>query len=234
MPPGSGQLEKATLRVVEGDPTQTSLRFIYNPKEFTTQKSSSWNRPTTSGARSATPPQFAGAGPQTVSMEIMLDAWEDEAADVVAKVQTLLEWLKPTSGSIQRRRPSPPVLSFEWGSSRALADFRGYLKQVTAKYTVFKPDGTPLRATCTIQLEEIPQIPSGTNPTSGARDSRWSRTLAEGDTLQSVAWHEYRDAALWRGLAVFNGIDDPFRVPPGTRILVPTATEALRLAGGGE
>ena len=87
--------------------------------------------PTTSGARSSTRPQFAGAGPQTVSMEIMLDAWEDQAADVVAGVQTLLEWLKPTPSSIQRRSPSPPVLAFEWGRSRALADFRGYLKQVT-------------------------------------------------------------------------------------------------------
>jgi nucleoid-associated protein YgaU len=234
MPPTSGQLEKATLRVVEGDAAQTSLRFMYNPREFSTQKSSSWNRPTTSGARSSTRPQFAGAGPQSVSMEIMLDAWEDQAADVVASVQTLLEWLKPTPSSIQRRSPSPPVLAFEWGRSRALADFRGYLKQVSAKYTVFKPDGTPLRATCTIQLEEIPQDPAGQNPTSGAREGRWSRTLAEGDSLQSVAWREYGDAALWRGLATFNRIDDPFRVPPGTRILVPTATEALRLTRGGD
>jgi len=230
MPPGSGQLEKATLRVVEGDAAQTSLRFMYNPKEFTTQKSASWNRPTTTGARSATRPQFAGAGPQTVSMEILLDAWEDDSADVVAGVQTLLDWLKPTPGSIQRRRPSPPVLVFEWGASRALADFRAYLKQVTAKYTVFKPDGTPIRATCTVQLEEIPVDPSSQNPTSGARDSRSSRTLAEGDSLQAVAWREYGDASLWRGLAAFNGIDDPFRVPAGTRILVPSATEALRLA----
>jgi nucleoid-associated protein YgaU len=234
MPPTSGQLEKATLRVVEGDAAQTSLRFTYNPREFSTSKSSSWNRPTTSGARSSTRPQFAGAGPQSLSMEILLDAWEDRAADVVASVQTLFEWLKPTPGSIQRRSPSPPVLSFEWGSSRALADFRGYLKQVTAKYTVFKPDGTPLRATCTIQLEEIPQEPAGQNPTSGAREGRWSRTLAEGDSLQSVAWREYGNAALWRGLASFNRIDDPFRLPPGTQILVPTATEALRLAEGGD
>ena len=37
--------------------------------------------------------------------------------------------------------------------------------------------------------------------------------------------------ALWRGLASFNDIDDPMRVAPGAELLIPTATEARRLAG---
>jgi nucleoid-associated protein YgaU len=45
-----------------------------------------------------------------------------------------------------------------------------------------------------------------------------------------VAYHEYGDASLWRGIAAFNEIDDPLRVAAGTRILVPTADEARRLA----
>jgi nucleoid-associated protein YgaU len=52
--------------------------------------------------------------------------------------------------------------------------------------------------------------------------------VAEGETLASVAWHEYENAALWRGLADFNGIDDPLRVAPGTVLLVPTSAEAKR------
>ena len=143
---------------------------------------------------------------------------------------TLFEWTKPTPQSIQRRLPRPPVLGFEWGSNRVLTDLQVFLKTVNAKYVLFKPDGTPIRASATITLEEVPEEQPRQNPTSGSRESRRTRLLGEGDSLHSVAWHEYGDAGLWRGLAAFNDIDDPLRVAAGTRILVPTIDEARRLA----
>lgn len=225
-----GQLEKAILRVVDGDPETRELRFMYNPAELTTSKSANWNRPRQQGARSAGRPQFTGAGPQTVQMEIWFDAWDADDADVTGSVMTLFEWTKPTPQSIQRRLPRPPVLGFEWGSNRVLADLQVFLKTVNAKYVLFKPDGTPIRASATITLEEVPQEQASQNPTSGSRESRRTRLLGESDSLHSVAWHEYGDAGLWRGLAAFNDIDDPLRVAAGTRILVPTIDEARRLA----
>jgi hypothetical protein len=54
--------------------------------------------------------------------------------------------------------------------------------------------------------------------------------LIEGETLAALAWREFDDPGLWRALAAFNGIDDPFRVRPGTRVLIPTADEARRIA----
>ena len=225
-----GQLEKAILRVVDGDPETRELRFMYNPAELTTSKSANWNRPQQQGARSAGRPQFTGAGPQTVQMEIWFDAWDAGDADVTGSVMTLFEWTKPTPQSIQRRLPRPPVLGFEWGSNRVLTDLQVFLKTVNAKYVLFKPDGTPIRASATITLEEVPQEQASQNPTSGSRESRRTRLLGESDSLHSVAWHEYGDAGLWRGLAAFNDIDDPLRVAAGTRILVPTIDEARRLA----
>ena len=50
--------------------------------------------------------------------------------------------------------------------------------------------------------------------------------MAGADTLQSVAFSEYGDAALWRGLADLNDIDDPFRLRPGTTLMIPPATLA--------
>jgi nucleoid-associated protein YgaU len=124
------------------------------------------------------------------------------------------------------------MLGFEWGSSTIFADYRCFLKTVQAKYTLFKPDGTPIRATCQITLEEIPEEPKGQNPTSGSRESRRSLVLDAADSLAAVAYREYGNAALWRGIAAFNEIDDPLRVASGTRILVPSRGEAMRLADG--
>jgi hypothetical protein len=228
----SGQLQHASLRVDDGDPITRELKFMYNPAELSTSKSSTWSRSQSRGAASTPQPAFQGANPQSVTMEIWFDSWDDPLADVTSKVKTLFEWTRPTSGSVSRQTPRPPVLRFEWGSSQVLAGFRGFLKSVQAKYVLFRPDGTPIRASCNLSLEEVPDEPPGQNPTSGARESRRTLLLNDGDSLASVAYHEYNDPSLWRGIAAFNGIDDPLRVEPGTRLLVPTAIEARRLAAG--
>jgi nucleoid-associated protein YgaU len=225
-----GALQKAKLLVVDGDPETRELPFMYNPAELTTAKSANWNRPQQKGAGSAGKPQFTGAGPQTVQMEIWFDAWDAAGADVARSVMTLFGWTKPTPTSITKKLPRPPVLGFEWGSNRILADIKFFLKTVNAKYVLFKPDGTPVRASATITLEEVPEDPPKQNPSSGARESRRSHLMRAGDSLHSVAWREYGDAGLWRGIAAFNEIDDPLRVTAGTTILVPTADEARRLA----
>lgn len=227
--PSSGKLSKAMLRVVEGTPTRKELTFSFNPTEYTVAKSAQWNRPTTGGAKSATKPAFQGVNPQTLQMEIFFDEYE-AGGSVAEKVATLFEWLKPTLSSVNKTQPQPPVLVFEWGVNAALKDFRGFLKSVTAKYTMFRGDGQPTRASANVSLEEVPNDPSKTNPSSGALASRSTHVLREGDSLASIAFTEYGNATLWRGLAAFNDIDDPLRLKPGRRILVPTLSEALRLA----
>jgi len=149
---------------------------------------------------------------------------------LVKDIEKLIEWLKPTNSSIhQTQKPQPRTLQFHWGSG-PLASFKGYLKSVSAKYTMFKPDGTPVRATAQITLEEIPDEPKKQNPTSGAIVGRRTHVVAAGDSLHSVAFREYDDPSLWRGLAVLNGIDDPLRVAPGRRLMLPTADEAAALS----
>lgn len=228
----AAKLQKAMLTVVEGDPATRQLKFMYNPTEFTTSKDANWNRPVTSSAKSATKPQYTGPGAQKVSMEIFFDAWEDQG-DVSASVKTLFDWVKPTKSSIDKKVPNPPILAFQWGSNKVLSDFKGFLKSVSAKYTLFRTDGVPLRATASISLEEIPQDENKQNPTSGSPNSRRSHVVGDGDTLHSIAFAEYGDAGLWRSLALFNGIDDPLRVRAGARVLIPSTTEATDLVSGG-
>jgi nucleoid-associated protein YgaU len=49
--------------------------------------------------------------------------------------------------------------------------------------------------------------------------------MVGGDSLASVAFKEYGDAAAWRALAAYNRIDDPLRCAPGTRLLLPSPEE---------
>ena len=232
--PGLGSLMRASIIATDNGLPIDRLAFGYNPTQVQTSKTASWRRPTTRGAQSATTPEFTGSEPQTVEMELFFDAWNDPVGDVSSSVNKLLGWTKPTALSRTRQRPSPPVLTVQWGLSQALADFHGYLKAVHATYTMFRVDGGPIRATCKITLEEVPSDAGPQNPTSGSPDSRRSRVLGDGDSLASVAFQEFGDASLWRGLAAFNEVDDPFRVGAGFRLLVPSLAEARRLASSGE
>ena len=103
-----GALQKAMLLVVDGDPETRELPFMYNPAELTTAKSANWNRPQQKGAGSAGKPQFTGAGPQTVQMEIWFDAWDAADADVARSVMTLFEWTKPTP-TVDHEEAAPPA-----------------------------------------------------------------------------------------------------------------------------
>jgi hypothetical protein len=220
----------ATLRVVEGTVSgPTELYTDFNPGEYTIAKSSTWNRPQMKGGKQTGKPEFAGANAQTLQMELLFDDFMS-GGSVAKSVAALLEWVKPTDDSVKKKKPQPPIIVFEWGSNPALTSFRGYVKQVSAKYILFDGSGKPLRATANVTLEEVPVPPGKTNPTSGSIHGRRTHVLVAGDSLASIAWHEYEDPTLWRGLAAFNGIDDPLRVRPGATLLVPTADEARRLS----
>jgi nucleoid-associated protein YgaU len=59
---------------------------------------------------------------------------------------------------------------------------------------------------------------------------RRSAVLEDADSLAGLAYREYGDAGLWRAIAEANDVEDPARVPVGTRLLVPPRTQAV----GGE
>lgn len=228
--PAGTMMPKATLAVVDGVGVAPFLKFRFNPTEYRVQKAARWERPRSRGAESSSPPEFTGSEPTKISMEIFLDATEGPAPDVSADVMVLLSWLQPTPVSIARGLAQPPLLRFVWGANPVLQMFQGYLKRVQARYTMFLPDGTPLRATAAIELEEVTPEVGMQNPTSGSREGRRAHVVSEGESLQSIAYDEYGDPAYWRGLAAFNAIDDPLRLSAGVELLIPTTAEARRLA----
>ena len=241
MPPQAGKLEKAYLALVK-PPTPANkppslsavvgkakaggegrITFGFNPKELSISKSASWTRQSQPGAAQVAMPEFTGAEPATLTVEIFLDASESSSPHVAADVQTLLDCVTPMDATISANSPSPPWVVFGWGT---YTSFVAVVKQVQARYTMFRPDGTPVRAVCSVTLEEVPTTPPPRqNPTSGALATYRTHVVVAGDTLPSVAQREYGDPTRWRTLAEANGIDDPMRLVPGTQLTVPTAVD---------
>ena len=231
VPVPSLSLTKAKLKVVEGGSGE--LEFQFNPSKYTLTRSASWTHAPKSSGITATAAQYVGeSSPAEIKIDdILFDAYEDLIGDVSPDVKMLLDWTKPTADSINKKKPQPPILQFDWGGNPALDEFKGYLESVTATYTMFNKAGKPIRAKCSISLKSVTKLgKKGQNPTSGALESRRTHMVIEGESLHSIAFAEYGLPRYWRALAAFNNIDDPLRLRPGVRVLLPTAEEADTLA----
>lgn len=199
-----------------------TIAFQFNPKEVTITKSAKWGKNNAKGAKKSGPPEFQGADPCKLTLEMFFDSTLKSDLSVVDSVEKLLSCCVPLDKD-RKSKPMPPLVKFKWGG---ITSFPAYVTQVSVKYTRFAPNGVPVRALCTVNLEEMPSEASGQNPTSGVLAVDRVHTFVAGDTLALVAYHEYGDSAMWRPLADYNGVDDPMRIRVGTRLLLP-AGEAL-------
>ena len=224
------QLEKAALKLF--DPSaggsagkdRGEIPFQFNPKEVTIQKSAKWERKTAKKAKSAGPPEFSGAEPCKLTVEMFFDASGNHDGSVVAAVEKLFSCCVPTEESRGKEKPTPPLVVLHWGK---IASFPAFVTSVSAKYTLFSPDGVPIRALCSVAMEEMPNEPWRQNPTSGGQSVRRSHRMIDGDTLASLAYSEYGDPTMWRAIAKYNGIDDPMRLPSGSVLVLPAPEELV-------
>jgi nucleoid-associated protein YgaU len=225
MADGQVKLEKAQLMLLQpatsGRPPANvgTLVFRFNPKEYTLQKSASWQRSPVRGAAQTAMPEFTGAQPRSLALELFLDASDSDSGNVAKDIELLLSCLTPLPDTVDANTPSPPFVRFSWGSTIA---FIGVVRSVSARFTLFRPDGTAVRATCDLQLEELPVQTPRQNPTSGGTGAPRLHVFVAGDSLPSIAYQRYGDPQRWRTVAEANGIDDPARITLGRRIVVPS------------
>lgn len=202
------------------------IKFQFNPEKLHLSKSASWRREAHRNAERSGPPEFTGAEPCELTFEMLFDATDSMDDKVVKSVERLFACCVPTEKSRQGRKGSPPWVIFQWGG---LTSFAAYVSEVRATYKLFTPGGTPVRAVCEVTLKEISGEQGGQNPTSRALAARDVHVVIAGDTLASVAYRAYGDPALWREIAQANEVNDPMRLRPGTRLLIPGPEE---LGGG--
>jgi nucleoid-associated protein YgaU len=230
--PSSPGLTRAAL-VLFDPPSTTANRpgavrhripLQFNPERISLSKAATWQRSPANRAAAAAMPEFRGATPRVLSLDVFLDATFSLRNTVEEQVEMLLSCCVPTDGSVRADRPSPPWVRLEWGRGRSTS-FNACVTSVQANYTLFGGDGAPKRATCTITLEEIGGSTPRQNPTSGSPEVQIARRLQAGDSLASLAWQQFGDATRWRVIAQANNITDPERVPPGTVLIVPPLPE---------
>jgi nucleoid-associated protein YgaU len=100
--------------------------------------------------------------------------------------------------------------------------FRCVLESVRQKFTLFSPEGVPLRATLTVSFREYKTLNDQLEQLNfSSPDRTHVHVLEAGDSLASVARRYYDKPGEWRPIADHNRIEDPRRLRPGTFLEVP-------------
>lgn len=209
----SDKPSKLMIKVIDKESKgfEKPLYANFNPKEYALSKSVPWNPQNSSGV-DAPPLQFTSGQGENLDLELFFDTFEKGGS--VTDLTKPFHRLALIDSALHR----PPRVLVSWGALK----FQGVVESVNQRFTMFASDGTPVRATLTMKLREAREAveqAKGTPPESPDRAKL--HAVRRGETLQSIAAREYDDPGEWRRIADANGIDDPARLEPGLRLLVP-------------
>jgi hypothetical protein len=154
MAPDELPTQKLSIHSLEG--SRTVVTAMFNPKEIGIDKSVPWSKQATS--RGDKPSlEFWSADGSLMSFELMFDTFESGTNVHTAFVANLLKLatVQDPDGAEDKKRP--PRVAVRWGTG-TLPEFEGVIESVSVKYTMFLPDGTPVRATCRVAVREASRL----------------------------------------------------------------------------
>ena len=195
------------------------FKVMFTPNTYSIGKNITWTG-TMSPEINAPTLTFSGADGRTLSLELFYDVTEPvndvPVDDVRQETNKIVELTR-----IQRDLHRPPVLQITWGddsSDRFDFPFIGVITQLTQRFTLFRADGKPVRATLTVTFKEFCDVEKDKKQTD---PEFTTRLVKRGDTLSNIAAEVYADPTLWRIIAEANRLDDPRRLDVGSRLALP-------------
>ncbi len=235
---------KASIIPYWGNKKGSEIHFKYNPKELSFDKSVQIAEINIPGLDSPLQ-QFVRGNSEKLTLELFFDTTDEGTGKKATPVTTRTDPIYKLT-KIDPDTHAPPHCIFKWGSSfpgSSLMDkkqngsspkkkdktgnqsregFHCVVESVKQKFTLFNPDGVPLRATLTVVLREYKPLNlqlSEINKNSPNRTH--SHIVERGENLSDLAARYYRLPGEWRPIATENEIEDPRRLESGLFLRVP-------------
>jgi hypothetical protein len=217
-----------------GNEIGDKIEVQFNPTEYTLTKGAQYAEIAIPGI-DAPLQQFVNGQAERLTLELFFDS-TDAGGAVTEKTNQFYRLVKMSG-----EEHAPPRLRFFWGdtefpglvsassaSARATKRraFDCVCESVQQRFTLFKPDGTPLRARLTVTLREYRTLEKQLEELNlQTADHTKLHVVQQGETLPLIAYRSYGSAAEWRRIASFNHITNPRDVPPGSVLELPPTVE---------
>jgi nucleoid-associated protein YgaU len=204
------------------------ITVMFNPNSYSITKSVVWTPSTVATAdvkANAPVLSFGGGEARVLELDLFFDTTDEpnpEARDVRVQTDAIVQLTRITPD-----KGRPPLCTVSWGGgggggggNRQDFPFKGVVTNLSQNFVLFDGDGRPLRAQLKVRFTEFVNREDDARRTD---PEATTRVVRRGDSLASIAADVYRDPGAWRLIAVANGIDDPFKVPAGSKLTLPQA-----------
>jgi nucleoid-associated protein YgaU len=207
-------LDKLTITPI--DTTEIKeFKVLFNPSSYSISKTLNWNEQKNINLNASTL-KFGGSTSRDLTLELFYDVTETPGIDVRVETNKMVALTR-----LKRDGTKPPRVKITWGDGtqdRFNFPFIGVVSQLTQKFTLFRADGKPVRATLNVTFKETLDTEKDQHETD---PEFTTRLVKRGDSMSSIAAEVYRDPALWRVIAEANQLDDPRHLPVGLRLNIP-------------
>jgi hypothetical protein len=229
-------MEKAYIVAQEGGLANQPIPCMFNPREYTLSKSNSWQGDN-STPTNAPELVFGGGQPISLKMQLLFDTYsppssgrrdgvdvrkDQDVRDFTGKIWQMMMVDDGLLKDAKSKAGRPPKVMFIWG--KQILQFEAVITSLSQQFTLFLPDGTPVRALLDITFDQVRDNLklSAQNPTSGGLGGERVWTVREGDTLSRVAHQEYGNTNDWRKIAEANNLSDVRNLRSGQTLIIPT------------
>ncbi len=223
----SGALSKLVIRQFDNakfkKPNGNEMVVPINPSKFSRSVAIKHSEDQEQGTQGNNP-KYANTPPEEIQFEFVFDnsGVIPNSNKVEDDIKAFKELALKVNGDIHK----PNYLQLVWGNA---LEFKCVLKSLSVNYSLFRPDGTPIRATLSVTfmhvVEEKRRAAEQGNNSPDLTHVRYSK---EGDTLPLMTYNIYKDAALYPHVAKYNGLINFRKLKPNTRIVFPPIDRSIR------
>jgi hypothetical protein len=214
-------MEKMTITPLESNmkPNQTNptlktsdqQEVQFNPENLSLAKMNDWSYRHDIGSN-VPKVMFSGGLAGSLSVKLLFDSTDtgDDVRDLYKKLLKM-SMVKPSGNKDGGGTPNQVLV--QWG---AFMSFIAVIQSVTQEFSLFKEDGTPLRAEVGVRFRQAwdDSRKGGTNPTSRS-EARRTWIVEHGQRLDWIAYKLYGTTSAWRHIADTNDLEDPTQLRPG-------------------
>lgn len=207
-------IEAYTSSKYDGSPVD-SYAVMFNPSSYTQKYEIEYQDAQGKGT-SGSPQVYGKIKPREYTFEFLIDGTgiSSEKKDVQKEIDKFLSVTGKHEGDIHR----PKYLKISWGTLLS----KCVLKSADITFTLFNPDGTPLRAKIyAVFSENIEDTLRAATERNASPNLTHYRVAGDGDKLPLKAYKIYKDHTYYLQIARFNKLKNFRRLNIGDRLVFP-------------
>ena len=192
-----------------------SMELMFNPSTLSLSHSIDYHDEPAPN-RSSPEARYKKTEPEILSFEILFDGTgvATEPITVNEKIETFKELTYYYIGDTHQT----PYVNVIWGD----INFKGRLKSLDIKHTLFDTEGTVLRSNLTVSFTNTMDLETEAKESDRqSPDLTHVRSVKAGDTLPLLCNEIYGDPGLYLKVARINGLTDFRNLQPGTEVTFP-------------